>query len=106
MGSNIKSHKDFKREALKDPELREAYDELEEEYVLLRQLIAARQQAGKTQAEVAVLMGTKTSAVGRLESTLFYQKHSPTLSTLRRYAHALGFRVEFNFIPENNRIEH
>lgn len=104
MANNIKSHADFKKEALKDSEVKETYDELEEEYTLLRQLISARQQSGKTQAEVAELMGTKTSAVGRLESALFYQKHSPTISTLRKYAHALGFRVEFNFIPEDTRM--
>jgi DNA-binding XRE family transcriptional regulator len=100
MANKMKYHADYKREALKDPELKNAYDELEEEYTLLRQLISARHKAGKTQAEVAELMGTKTSAVGRIESRLFYKKHSPTLATLQKYAHALGFKIEFNFVPE------
>lgn len=102
MKGREKTHREFMSEALQDPELREVYDELEEEYQLLRQLISARHKAGMTQAEVAEIMGTKTSAVGRLESALFYQKHSPTLTTLRRYAHALGCRVEIHLIPESD----
>lgn len=64
-----------------DPELQKLYGGLDEEF------IKARNLTGKTQAEVAKIMGTKTSAIGRLEISLITQKHSPTLATLQKYAH-------------------
>lgn len=47
-----------------EPEFKAAYDELEMEYILLRELLLARQRAGLTQAEVAEKMGTKPPAPG------------------------------------------
>lgn len=49
------------------------------------------------------IMGIKTSAVGRLESSLFYKKHSPQLSTLKKYAHALGHKLELILYQKNLR---
>jgi transcriptional regulator with XRE-family HTH domain len=51
---------------------------------------------GLTQAEVAERMGTTQSAVARLESA--NAKHSPSVATLRRYAEALGHRVEVRLV--------
>jgi len=42
----------------KDPEFKAAYDELETEFALLRELLAARRRAGPTQADVAAKKGT------------------------------------------------
>jgi DNA-binding XRE family transcriptional regulator len=94
------THEEFKKMALQDLETKQLYDDLEEEYALLEEMIHARQDAGKTQAEVAELMGIKTSAVGRLESALFYKKHSPSLATIKKYAHALGYRLQFKLVSE------
>jgi DNA-binding XRE family transcriptional regulator len=49
--------------------------------------------AGLTQAEVARRMGTKASAVARMENALVTGKPSPSLSTLQKYAAALGKRL-------------
>ena len=57
---------------------------------LLEQLIEARKKAGLTQSEVARRMNVPQSAVVRLESGT----HSPTLSTLSRYAAAIGVKLE------------
>jgi ribosome-binding protein aMBF1 (putative translation factor) len=57
---------------------------------LLRQLVEARKKAGLTQSEVARRMDVPQSAVVRLESGT----HSPTLSTLSRYAAAIGVKLE------------
>ena len=43
------SFTDFKEEALKDPEVREAYEELKPEYELRKRLIALRKVAGSNQ---------------------------------------------------------
>ena len=76
--------------------LRAAYDELAEEFAFLDEVLNARTKTGLTQAEVAERMGTTQSAVARLESA--NAKHSPSLATLRRYALALGHRVEVRLV--------
>lgn len=96
------THEEFKKIAFENADVQKEYDELEEEYHLLAEMIQARHAAGKTQADVAQIMGIKTSAVGRLESSLFLKKHSPRLSTLKKYAHALGYKLEFNLVPEGH----
>ena len=52
----------------RDPEYREAYEQLGPEYEVARVLIEARTRAGLTQAELAARMKTTQSAVARLES--------------------------------------
>lgn len=64
-----------------------------EEGALLDLLLKARHDAGLTQAQVAERMGTQPPAVARLERALATGKHSPSLSTLRKYASACGKRL-------------
>jgi len=64
-----------------------------EEGALLDILLKARQEAGLSQAEVAERMGTQAPAVARLERALATGKHSPSLATLRKYAHACGKKL-------------
>ena len=83
---------------LKDAEFKQVYDALKEEYDTVDKVLKARKHANMTQEEVAKRMGTTKSAVSRLESSLVDQQHSPSLSTLRRYAAALGYKLEINFV--------
>ena len=80
--------------AKKRPGFKEAYDALEDEYAALSSFLAARKSAGLTQEEVAKRMGTTKSAVSRLESSLGDNRHSPSVATLRKYAKAIGGRLE------------
>jgi transcriptional regulator with XRE-family HTH domain len=64
-----------------------------DEGALLDLLLKARQEAGLTQAQVAERMGTQAPAVARLERALATGRHSPSLTTLRRYAQAVGKRL-------------
>ncbi|MGZ8160325.1 MAG: helix-turn-helix transcriptional regulator [Methylobacter sp.] len=61
-------------------------------------MLSARREAGLTQAQVAERMGTKASAVARLESALVSGKHSPSIDTLRKYAAAVGKRLEVRLV--------
>ncbi|MBF0154388.1 MAG: helix-turn-helix transcriptional regulator [Magnetococcales bacterium] len=81
------------------PEFKAAYDALDEEFRLFDELSAARRKAGMTQAQVAERMGTGTPAVARLESGGGKAKHSPSIATLRRYAEAVGCRLEIKLAP-------
>ncbi len=91
------SHAELKKCALSKPEVKRAYDELEDEYALIRELIHARSAAGLTQ-EVAEKMHTKAPAIARLEGG---RKHSPSIETLRKYASAVGCRLEVRLVPAN-----
>ena len=46
--------------------------------------VEARKRAGLTQGQVAEKMGTKATAITRLESAS--RRHSPKIETLRKYA--------------------
>jgi len=61
--------------------------------VLVADLVAARTAAGMTQEEVARKMWTTKSAICRLESGVCTR---PTLSTIEKYALAVGARVEIH----------
>ncbi len=93
------THEQMVAKMLEDPEVRAEYERLNrEEFALLDEMLAARREAGLTQAQVAERMGTKAPAVARLENALASGRHSPSLDTLRKYAAALGKRVEVHFV--------
>lgn len=92
--------KAFKARALARPDVRREYDELKEEFELLDEILKARTEAGLTQAELATRIGTTQSAVARLESSV--GKHSPSIGTLRRYASALGYRLQVRLVKKRS----
>ena len=81
--------KDFKKELLSDPDVREEYDALEAEFALIESLISARLAKKMTQAELAKKAGLKQAAVARLEGG----ESNPTFNTLSKVAKALGKNV-------------
>jgi transcriptional regulator with XRE-family HTH domain len=62
---------------------------------LLADLVARRRDLGLSQTEVAARMRTSQSAVARLEA----QAADVRLSTLERYAAALGQEIEWRAVP-------
>lgn len=92
------SHKDLRDKMLRNTDVQKEFAKQEEEFSLFDQLIKARMEAGLTQSEVAERMGTKTPAVARLESGGGMQKHSPSISTLRKYARAVGCNLEIKLV--------
>ena len=93
------SHKQLVGKMLKNPAVKAEFDKLNrEEFAILDEILAARKKAGLSQAEVAKRMGTQAPAIARLESSLASGKHSPSLNTLRKYAAALGKRIELHLV--------
>ena len=78
--------KQHKKELLKNPKFKAAYDELEPEYRLANELIRARLGKKMTQAELAERAGVSRVVVARLESGTT----NPTVETVNRVAGALG----------------
>src|SRR6266700_3876198 len=89
------------KQMLKQPAVKAEYDAQAEEFALLDELLKARRQAGLTQAQVAARMGTKTPAVARLEAGGGNRRHSPSVATLRKYAQAVGCRLEIRLRPRD-----
>jgi transcriptional regulator with XRE-family HTH domain len=92
------THKELKARAFERTDVKAEYDRLDEEFTLLDEFLKARAAAGITQAEIAKRIGTTQSAVARIESRS--GKHSPSLATLQKYAHALGCRLELRLVSE------
>lgn len=89
-----KALKEIKRELLADKEVRQAYEGLADEYAIAREVIAARNRAGLTQAQLAERMNTSQSYIARLESG----KVLPTLKTMRKVAEATQTRVHISLV--------
>jgi transcriptional regulator with XRE-family HTH domain len=93
------THDQLVKKMLKRSEVKAEYTAQAEEFVLLDELLRARLRAGLTQAEVAKRMGTMTPAIARLEGGGGKQGHSPSVATLRKYANAVGCRLEITLLP-------
>jgi transcriptional regulator with XRE-family HTH domain len=96
----MKSHNEFVKELLDDPEIKKEYERLEPEFSLLDELLKARKLSGLTQAEIAEKMGTKPPAVSRLLSGAASNHPSPTVATLRNYANACGMKLKIQLVRE------
>lgn len=90
------NHTDFLKEAMVRPGVIKALADLEGEFKLYKELIETRLKLGKTQEDIAKYMHTSVSAIGRLES--FNTKANPTISTLRKYAEALGLELKLTLV--------
>lgn len=62
---------------------------------LIEELVRVRRESGLSQTEIAARMGTSQSAVARLESG----ELDARLSTVERYAEALGRTVDWQVRP-------
>lgn len=89
----MESFNTFKKGLLKDKEIKKAYDELGPEFELIQTIIEKRLKQGLTQAELAKKIGTKQSAISRLEQGTY----NPTVAFLRKLANALDKELHISF---------
>ncbi len=92
------SHEEMVNKMLENPEVKAEYESLENEFELLDELLKARGEAGLTQEEVAKRMGTSRPAVARIEAGGGSKRHSPSMATLRKYAEAVGCKLEVKLV--------
>jgi len=67
---------------------------------IIKKLARKRKTTGHTQADIAKQMGTKNTTITRLESMSGKNKHSPSLSTLIKYAATLGYRIQIKLVSK------
>lgn len=88
------SFDDYLQEQLKDPEFKAEWDKSEAAYQITRELIKARIEKNLSQRELAKTIGTTQAVISRIENMTV----SPTVSTLQRFAHSLGKKLEIKFV--------
>ncbi|HSU16459.1 helix-turn-helix transcriptional regulator [Longimicrobium sp.] len=84
-----------RRRAARDPEFAEGLESGYADFKIGILLREARKEAGLTQEEMAKRLNTKKSAISRLEN----RASDIRLSTLERYARALGCRLSLELHP-------
>lgn len=95
-----RTHEEMFSESMKDPAFRKAYKETEQDFAFFDECVEARKRAGMTQGDVAKRMGTSIAAVSRIETAGDRNpRPSPSLSTIQRYAGALGCRLVLKLEP-------
>lgn len=92
------THDEMVAKWMKDPAFKAEYDAIEEEFALLDEMLDARKKAGLTQAQVAERMGTKATAITRMESNLASGQSGPSFATLKKFAKATGKKLQIRFV--------
>jgi len=86
------SYSELKKEWMKDPNFKKAYEALEPEYAIIRAIIKKRIENKMSQKDLAKKLGTKQSAISRLESGTY----NPTLSFLKKLSTALNTELKIS----------
>lgn len=84
------THEELHRRLMKKPGFKKAYDDLELEFAIIDAMILARAKRGMTQAKLAKKLGTKQSAIARLESG----RGNPTIAFVQRLANVLNLDLK------------
>ncbi len=82
----------------RSPEFPALVEAAERRRQLLGALAERRRQREQSQTAVAAAMHSSQSSIARLETSATDAR----LSTLDRYAHALGYRLEYSLVPESS----
>lgn len=85
----MKTYSNFKKELLKNKKLRKEYDKLAPEFAIAQTIIEKRLEKGLSQSELAQKIGTKQSAISRLESG----NYNPSIIFLEKVAKALNLNL-------------
>jgi len=88
----MKSYKQLKTKLLKNKEIKLAYEKLGPEFAVIEMIIKRRIESRLSQKELAQRIGTKQSAISRLESGTY----NPSLSFLKKVADALDARLKIS----------
>ena len=84
--------KDLKKELMQDPEFKKGYDALEVEFSIISQMLKKRLAKGMTQKQLAEKIGTKQSAIARLESG----NSNPSVAFLEKISKGLGGKLQIS----------
>lgn len=85
---------EFEKELLKDPEFKKEYDLLEPEFAIIEAILKKRIETGLSQKQLAEKIGTKQSAISRIENG----NANPSLAFLQKIAKGLDTKLKISFV--------
>lgn len=68
---------------------------------LLSTLAEKRRESARSQTAIAAAMQSSQSSVARLETSATDAR----ISTIDRYAHALGYKIQYRLVPESDALD-
>jgi ribosome-binding protein aMBF1 (putative translation factor) len=86
------NYKQLKGRLLSDPKIKKAYEDLGPEFGIIGMIIRRRIERGLSQKDLAQKIGTKQSAISRLESG----SCNPSLSFLQKVGKALNAELRIS----------
>lgn len=92
-------YNDFKKELLKDKEVKRAYDDLSPEYDIIQAMIDTRKAQHMTQKDLSVATGITQADISRIENGT----RNPSLAMLKRLAAGMGMNLKIDFVPIQKR---
>lgn len=90
--------KEYKEEKMKNPEFKQAYDELQPEMNVIRAMIDARIAQNITQKELSERTGIAQAEISRLENGT----RNPSIRLLQRLAEGMDMVLNVTFTPKKN----
>ncbi len=92
----MSSYNEFKKELLKNPEVKAEYDALEPEFNIIQAMIDARKQQNITQEELSRRTGITQADISRIENGT----RNPSLEMVKRLAKGLGMKLKLELVPQ------
>ncbi|HKL75332.1 MAG: helix-turn-helix transcriptional regulator [Halanaerobiales bacterium] len=86
-------HNEVKKTLMQNPDVKKEYNDLDVMYEIKKQIIKYRIENNLSQKELAEKIGTKQSAISRLEN----DDYNPSIEFLDKVANALGKKLEIRF---------
>ncbi len=87
----MSSYRKYKNEALKDANVKQAYDE----YDIIQAMIDVRKAQNMTQKDLSEVTGITQADISRIENGT----RNPSLEMLKRLATGMGMQLKLEFIP-------
>lgn len=89
----MSKYSEFKNKSLMNPEIKQAYDDLQPEYDIIQALIDARKSQCITQKELSDATGITQADISRIENGT----RNPSLAMIKRLADGMGMQLKLEF---------
>lgn len=89
----MRTYNDYKKEILKNDEIKSEYDALAPEYDIIEAMIIARKNLNLTQEDLSEKTGINQADISRIENGT----RNPSLKMLKKLASGLGMQLKLEF---------
>lgn len=89
----MRAYNDYKKEILKNDEIKSEYDAIAPEYDIIEAMIIARNNLNLTQKDLSEKTGINQADISRIENGT----RNPSLKMLKKLASGLGMQLKLEF---------